>query len=122
MNLLAETLGVIAQNDVGPDRVAWVGTPQEWTTWANFEEVADTEYDAGFGAQEVASDLMIVGDDWWMTRSEYDGSECWAFHRLPSKPSIMTAIRALTVPQANALFDSNHIGWCDLTALNDADG
>lgn len=34
---------------------------------------------------------MVVGDDWWLERHEYDGSEWWEFKRLPSP--ILSAIR-----------------------------
>jgi len=27
-----------------------------------------------------------VGDDWWLERHEYDGSEWWVFQKLPIKP------------------------------------
>ena len=40
-------------------------------------------YDNGFGGAEVHGDLKIVGNDWWMERGEYDGSEWWEFKTLP---------------------------------------
>lgn len=51
---------------------------------ANFEELAKrTEYNNGFGKQEIATDLKIVGKDWWLERYEYDGAEEWAFKQMP---------------------------------------
>ena len=31
-------------------------------------------------------DLLIVGDDWWLERHEYDGAEWWEFKTLPCEP------------------------------------
>ena len=59
-------------------------------TWAEFEGLADFDYDSGFGAAYVASDLRIVFSDGAdMTRHEYDGSECWRY----SKPFVPPAKR-----------------------------
>ena len=49
-----------------------------------FIKVADRLYDNGFGGQEVNKYLMIIGDDWWMERHEYDGSEWWEYKTLPN--------------------------------------
>lgn len=40
-------------------------------------------YDNGFGGQEVVTDLVILGDNWWLERGEYDGSEWWGFRTVP---------------------------------------
>lgn len=63
---------------------------------SNFEEIAkNTDYDCGFGGQEVASDLKIVGKDWWLERHDYDGSEWWEFKEIPNKPQRVEKIKAL---------------------------
>lgn len=85
--LLQETLAVMEQHGKNPSDVRWVGSEEfGYFTWADFAEVANERYYSGFGAQEVATDLMIVGDDWWMERGEYDGSEWWEFVRPIQKP------------------------------------
>lgn len=49
-----------------------------------FETLAkNTNYYNGYGAQEVAADLVLIGKNWWCTRGEYDGSEWWEFHAMP---------------------------------------
>lgn len=48
-----------------------------------FFEIADREYDSGYGGQEVNAALVIVGDDWWLERGEYDGSEWWEYKTMP---------------------------------------
>ena len=53
----------------------------------NFETLAKrTNYDNGFGGQEVAEDIKVVGDYWWLERHEYDGSEWWEYKEMPTKP------------------------------------
>ena len=65
----------------------------------NFLRYADTEYDNGYGGQEVASDLKIIGKDFIMVRHEYDGMECWRyFSTVP--PEKVKNVRCFTNRQA----------------------
>jgi hypothetical protein len=88
--LLSQTLYILEKNGIQEEDVRWIGNHKYWSTWDNFKQNADFTYDSGFGAAEVAQDLMVVGDDWWMTRGEYDGSEWWDFHRKPALPGKFT--------------------------------
>lgn len=89
-NLLRETISILEGHGIKETDVRWVGNSSYWSTWENFKEHADEDYDSGFGAAHVAQDLIIAGDDWWMTRGEYDGSEWWDFHRKPQLPENFT--------------------------------
>lgn len=90
-NLLQQTLDVMEEYEKAPSDVAWVGSKdgKYAMEWSDFEKIADVDYDSGYGGQEIASDLVIVGDNWWLERGEYDGSEWWNFHTLPlaNKPN-----------------------------------
>lgn len=87
-NLLKETIEDLKKHGKGPTDVRWVGSSDGayWVDWAAFAAIANVEYDDGFGGQEIASDLVVVGDDWWLEREEYDGSEWWSFKRAPERP------------------------------------
>jgi len=85
-NLLRETLAFLAAYGKSPADVRWVGREDEEGSWEAFAALADREYDPGFGGAEVLQDLVVVGDDWWLEREEYDGSEWWEFKRKPTKP------------------------------------
>ena len=85
-NLLKETEAEIKSRRKTPDDISWIGSRDgEYAcTWAQFKEMADFEYDAGFGSQKVALDLVIVfTDNSWLSRREYDGSEWWCFNGVP---------------------------------------
>jgi hypothetical protein len=119
MNLLEETIQDLKDRKRQPSDVLWVGTRKAWFTWEDFEALAKTaEYDDGFGSQQVAQDLMIMGKDFHMDRHEYDGSECWHFHTQIEKPSRQIKPTALTIDQAIALKRDVSCGWEDLEALN----
>lgn len=118
MNLLAETIAILSENGKTPDDVRWVGNATMKTTWAQFAQVADVKYDSGYGASEVATDLVIVGDDWWMTRGEYDGSEWWDFHYKPSEPLASFELKAVETSQAKKLGLDVFSGWNSLSDLN----
>lgn len=86
-NLLHETIEDLGYHEKQPADVRWVGNRDFWFTWAEFTALADRTYNAGFGGQEVATDLLVVGDDWWLERHEYDGSEWWEYKSTPVKPA-----------------------------------
>lgn len=107
-NLLKETLEILSQHDKKPADVRWVGLPEPYYlkaigrtkeaipcgSWNDFESFADFEYDSGYGGAEVATNLLIVGNDWWLERGEYDGSEWWEFKTLPRYPTTPIPLRA----------------------------
>ena len=96
MNLLDETVEILKDNNLEPKDVLWVGNSEVKTDWENFAKIADIDYDSGFGGQEVATDLIVVGQNWWLERHEYDGSEWWEFKQLPKEPETkVTLYRAV---------------------------
>ena len=108
MNLLKETEKILNRHKLSSSDVLWVGSNDLYTTWDNFAEVANVEYDSGYGGQEVMSDLIIVGKDWWLERHEYDGSEWWEFKRLPEKPNKKQIItRVVTLDYEDSLIELN---------------
>lgn len=98
-NLLAETLEIMKIHNKSPIDVRWVGVldpaylrviriGEEFVgSWDDFQKWADFEYNDGYGGAEVNAHLHIVGDNWWLERGEYDGSEWWEFKTLPLKPN-----------------------------------
>lgn len=87
MNLLKETLKILKDNNKNIDDVMWVGSLSGIysISWEDFEKISNIEYDSGYGGQEIATDLIIVGNNWWLERGEYDGSEWWQYKELPIK-------------------------------------
>lgn len=82
MNLLEETIAAINMYGHTIDDIIFIGSSDgEYAcTWEEFTALADTEYDDGYGAQRVASDLIIqFSDDGRLYRVEYDGSEEWEY-------------------------------------------
>lgn len=86
-NLLEETTQELSSQQKAPDDVIWVGSRNgEYAmSWEEFAGIANVEYDDGFGSQKISSDLVVVGDNWWLERYEYDGSESWNFKTTPLK-------------------------------------
>lgn len=113
-NLLEETKRELSMRGLSFDDVRWVGSSEYEINLDDFIRLADVEYDSGYGGQEVAEDLLIVGDDWWLSRGEYDGSEWWDFNRKPKKPeNIIQNPVALCRSQAE-----EHGCWTALSELN----
>jgi len=96
-NLLRETLTSLKDNGKSTEDVKWCGTRFVSFTWSKFAEIAEkTDYDDDYGAQEVAKDLMIVGDNWWLEREEYDGAEGWEYKEMPIIPNGFIDLKRLT--------------------------
>lgn len=88
-NLLVETIEALRKHGKTPEDVQWIGTPERCFNWMGFEMLAkDFKYDAGLGSAEVNSALLVVGEDWWLERGEYDGAEWWSFKCIPELPKV----------------------------------
>ena len=85
-NLLDETKRVLKAHNKKLNDIVWIGTDEEEISIATFIKNADMEYDSGWGANEVNMSLKIVGNDFWLERHEYDGSEWWEYKEMPVRP------------------------------------
>jgi hypothetical protein len=88
MNLLQETENFLFDYEFRPEDIVFIGTydGSYSCTWEEFKLLADQNYNAGYGSQEVLPDLVIVfKDNSWISRSEYDGSEGWDLNRKPEE-------------------------------------
>ncbi|MBH9580070.1 hypothetical protein [Staphylococcus felis] len=85
-NLLKETIDILNRYGKTLDDIVWIGGKDFTIPLAQFVELADKKYDSGYGGEEVAIDLKVVGNNWWLERAEYDGSEWWEFKTPPSRP------------------------------------
>ena len=91
MNLLHETLEILEDNGKSFADIQWVGTSTGEISLASFLGEADTDYDDSYGIEEVNLTLVVVGNDWWLERHEYDGSEWWEYKEKPEKPKRQVA-------------------------------
>ena len=118
MNLLENTIEILKTKGKKEVDVKWVGTKTHKCSWQDFKGIADAEFDPGFGSPEVAGDLLIVGDNWWLERHEYGGDEWWEYKELPKEPTETIALKAVTVGQAEKLDFNVSGGWENLLSLN----
>lgn len=67
------------------DDIKWIGdsSGKRTTDVKKFFNSIDFDYDNGFGCAEINESLVIVGNNWWLERGEYDGSEWWEFKTVP---------------------------------------
>lgn len=87
-------------------------------TKEDFKKYSKTEYDNGYGSPQVAEDLVIIGDDFWLERHEYDGAEWWEFKDMPNYKELpFKPITALTVEQAQENGVDCTVGWETLANL-----
>lgn len=108
-NLLTETLENIRYDGQSPEAVAWVGNGKVAGTWDAFAALADFDYDAGFGGQNIHASLRVVFNDGsWLERHEYDGSEWWEYKKTP----LLAQYDNFDTLTHRGLLN-NHDGWDD---------
>lgn len=121
MNLYEETIKCLKEHGKSLDDVVAVCGDEFQITKEGFVEYSKVQYDDGYGASEVAIDLLVIGIDFWLERHEYDGSEWWEFKQMPTryKQLPFKPITALTIDQAhrNGVARSS-CGWETLADLN----
>ncbi len=70
--------------------------------WIEFLKLLDVEYDSGYGGQNLYGTIWYK-DGTWSTRGEYDGSEWWEHHHLPSIPENLYRIDKLRDEKLNII-------------------
>lgn len=119
MNLYHETIEILKKHEKTLEDVLAICGSDFQITKEDFVKYANTEYDESYGASEVAVDLLVIGDDWWLERDEYDGSEWWEFKTMPNYRSLpFKKITALTINQARITTDRHACGWQTLANIN----
>ena len=95
INLARETLDILKEHGKTIKDIRWVGgclwNKREYPDmyWESpddfFIKAARTNYNNGYGEVELDPQLVVVGDDWWLEREDYDGREWWEFKTMPKK-------------------------------------
>ncbi len=92
MSLLEETLCILKEHKKNPLDVRWCGSKSfGWFSFEDFVVVADKDYESVGIVEDaypkVATDLVIMGDNWWLERYTCHEAEWWEFKTLPKKPA-----------------------------------
>lgn len=84
VNLYKEIINELKYHNKTIEDVKYISIDTRAVDIDAFLEVAKiTDYDAGYGGIEVNDTLMIIGEDWWFERDEYDGSEWFSYKEYP---------------------------------------
>lgn len=85
-NLLKETKETLELHSKTFDDIIFVGDDSTHTkmTVKEFLEHTNFEYNDGYGLEEINTDLILVGKDFWLERNTYDGSEWWEYKSMPN--------------------------------------
>lgn len=95
--LIQETKDFMQAHGYSKEDIQWIGGRDFTVPIDCFWKAKPQIYDAGYGSQEVAMDLVIVFKDGsWLERQEYDGSEWWAYKRCPSMPLRIEPVKKFT--------------------------
>ena len=83
-NLLEETKGFLNDYHLDLDDIVFAFGRAFKITKEDFIELADVEYDPGYGSQEVAEDLtLLLSSGAYLVRDQYDGTEWWEYRYTP---------------------------------------
>ena len=96
-NLKIETLEMLESHCYTVNDIEWVGSDAYEISQGCFWELADREYDSGYGSEEVCIDLIIgMKDGSWFERENYDGAEWWK-HMVPIRRPNMYIVEPKTL-------------------------
>ena len=93
MNLLKETIEFLEENGKTIDDITYIVGNDFGISKDDFIRLANYNYDDGYGSPEVATDLKLCGNGFWIERHEYDGSEWWEFKEQPKPLDIKSVTR-----------------------------
>ena len=97
MNFMKETLHVLKEKNYTVDEILWIGTRKWHVKHPENLEFLNVDYDPGYGTNEISMGLVIVMEDYsWFTRQEYDGSEWWSHHSMPTARGESKSINDVT--------------------------
>lgn len=87
MNFFVETERALREAGKTSGEVLWVGSLDGLyaMSWEEFARLTDFEYFRFGGRDVVATDLVIVGHDWWMERATVEGLYLWELRRYPRR-------------------------------------
>ena len=112
-----ETIGALKSEGKTFDDVEWIGGDEFEISKENFKRISHFTYDDGYGCQDVARDIKLVGKDFIMIRWEYDGSEGWQY--IKTKPTgIIKEVDALAESDAEKYWSDK--GYDDAYFLNNS--
>ncbi len=81
INFLKETGSIMINYGLIPEDIIYIGNGEESCSWDEFQNIANINYDNGYGGAEIHESLIIVfASGVEMHRGEYDGSEWWDVH------------------------------------------
>lgn len=85
VNLWYETVQFLIDNGKTTSSIIFItdGYNYRLTTSKDLQQLLDFNCDNGYGLTEVNPELKLVGKDFWLERSIYDGSEKWEFKTMP---------------------------------------
>lgn len=106
-NLYSETVEILAENGKSTADILFVVAedqkwPRERSTKVKIEKdcflllAANTNYDAGYGGNEIDDSLEVVGADFWLERHESAGAEWWEYKEMPKEPELSMDVSRLT--------------------------
>lgn len=110
MNLYEELIDKLEHQNKTIEDIEFVCGRDFYVDVNEFLEIAKkTNYDNGFGATEIAKDLLIVGKDWWLERQDYDGSEWFEYKTMPIKPNVKLKILRVGCGMWSTLKEINEV-------------
>lgn len=94
MTLLETLKATLKEGEKNLDDIRWIGCKDFSIPIENFLELAARIQDH-FGA-DIAIDLVVVGNDFWVERDSLHSGEIWVLRKSPIKPKIECSLKTLT--------------------------
>lgn len=137
-NLLEETITALKEHGKNPSDVLRVGIRrscdskyEKSCTWDEFHGMAkDLYYNRDFDESIIKTNLIISGDDWWLSRHPYDGlydnhdcdyTERWKYNTISTIDSDSSPMRKEDLLQDDKTDDIDYLIQHSKLQLNGPD-
>ena len=87
INFYGEIVETLEEHNKSINDIIWIGTRKYKVNKEKFlEDAKKLKYDNGYGIEVINQSLIIAGNNWYLERWEYDGSEGFRFVSLLEEP------------------------------------
>lgn len=86
MTLLEETIDIIKESGYSESDILYCTSQGFWFSWDNYKHIANIDHKERWSSLDIPSDLVIVGNNFWLERDFSYYNRYFVLKTFPVKP------------------------------------
>ncbi len=115
VNLLKYTKLILAKHGKSLEDIKFLDdSGEKYTMVTSTKALAkrlNINYNDSYGMKEINVDLRLIGDDFWLERHSYNGSEWWEYKEVPSLEKIAKTCKEVPLDVFPLTEEEKHPEW-----------